>query len=186
MFFTQGRQKFLKGNEQGMSAEDEKYMLEAIKEAEKAKELAEVPIGAVIVYQGEIIARAHNLRETNQRATAHAELLAIETACDYLGTWRLEDAILYVTLEPCPMCSGSIILSRIKRVVYGATDPKGGCAGTLMNLLNDSRFNHQSEVVSGVLEKECGALLSTFFSDLRRRKKAEKQRRKQLEETGEG
>ena len=158
---------------------DEKYMLEAIKEAKKAESINEVPIGAVIVYNGEIIARAHNLRESEQNAIAHAELLAIDQACKRLGTWRLEELELYVTLEPCPMCSGAIILSRIKRVVYGAKDPKGGCAGTLMNLLQDERFNHTSEVVAGVLEKDCGELLSAFFKNLRERKKQEKQLAKQ-------
>ncbi|WP_102273336.1 tRNA adenosine(34) deaminase TadA [Cytobacillus massiliigabonensis] len=161
---------------------DETYMLEAIKEAKKAQEIMEVPIGSVIVLNGEIIARAHNLREQNQNSIAHAELLAIDQACQTLGTWRLEDAVLYVTLEPCPMCAGAIMLSRIKKVVYGASDPKGGCAGTFMNLLQDERFNHQSEVVPGVLEKECGELLSAFFKGLRLRKKEEKKRRKrQLE-----
>lgn len=159
---------------------DDKYMLEAIKEAKKAELIKEVPIGAIIVYNGEIIARAHNLRESKQNAIAHAELLAIDQACKKLGTWRLEDAELFVTLEPCPMCSGAIILSRIKRVVYGAKDPKGGCAGTLMNLLQDERFNHNSEVVAGVLEKECGELLSVFFKNLRERKKKEKILAKEL------
>lgn len=158
-------------------APDEFYMLEAIKEAKKAEELYEVPIGAVIVLDGKVIARAHNLRESEQRSIAHAELLAIDQACKELGTWRLEDTTLYVTLEPCPMCSGAIILSRVKRVVYGAADPKGGCAGTLMNLLEDERFNHKSEVVKGVLETECGQLLSNFFRKIRERKKREKQQR---------
>lgn len=168
---------------QASSIADELYMREAIKEAKMAEGLEEVPIGSVIVLDGEIIARSHNLRESNQSAIAHAELLAIDQACKKLGTWRLEDAVLYVTLEPCPMCSGSIILSRIKKVVYGAKDPKGGCAGTLMNLLQDERFNHQSEVVAGVLEEECGELLSSFFRDLRKRKKEEKKKRqlRQLE-----
>ncbi|KAB2328190.1 nucleoside deaminase [Cytobacillus depressus] len=161
-----------------MDQTDEIYMLEAIKEAKKAEQIKEVPIGAVIVLNGEIIARAHNLRESNQSAIAHAELLAIDEACKKLGTWRLEDAILYVTLEPCPMCSGAIILSRIKKVVYGAKDPKGGCAGTFMNLLQDERFNHQSEVVTGILGEECGGLLSSFFRSLRERRKEEKKRRK--------
>lgn len=155
---------------------DEFYMLEAIKEAKKAEAKEEVPIGAVVVLNGEIIARAHNLRETKQNALAHAELLAIDQACQELGTWRLENASLYVTLEPCPMCAGAVILSRIGRVVYGAKDPKGGCAGTFMNLPEDERFNHRSEVVSGVLEKECGELLSSFFREIRKRKKNEKQR----------
>ena len=159
---------------------DEFYMMEAIKEAKKAEKLTEVPIGAVIVLNGEIISRAHNLRETNQSAVAHAELLAIEQACKAVGSWRLEQATLYVTLEPCAMCSGAIILARIQRVVFGASDPKGGCAGTFMNLLQDERFNHQSEVVSGVLEQPCGYLLSDFFRGVRKRKKEEKQKRQQL------
>jgi tRNA(adenine34) deaminase len=161
----------------GMDNQDEFFMREAIKEAKKAEELAEVPIGAVLVYKDEIISRAHNLRECQQNAVAHAELLAIEQACKKLGTWRLEDATLYVTLEPCPMCSGAIILSRIKRVVYGAPDPKGGCAGTLMNLLQDSRFNHQCEITNGVLGEECGQLLSTFFRALREKRKLAKKAR---------
>ncbi|MEH7272619.1 tRNA adenosine(34) deaminase TadA [Neobacillus vireti] len=155
---------------------DEYYMKEAIKEAKKAEALAEVPIGAIIVVDGRIISRAHNLRESNQSAVAHAELLAIEHACKETGSWRLENSTLYVTLEPCAMCSGAIILSRIERVVYGAADPKGGCAGTFMNLLQDERFNHQSEVTSGVMEAECGRLLTDFFRQLRERRKQAKKR----------
>lgn len=155
-------------------SQDEVFMREAIKEAKKAEELGEVPIGAVMVYNGQIISRAHNLRESKQSSTAHAEILAIEQACREIGSWRLENTILYVTLEPCPMCAGAIVLSRIARVVYGAGDPKGGCAGTLMNLLQDSRFNHQCEVESGVLEADCGRLLSDFFRKIRVRKKQEK------------
>ncbi|MBK5490685.1 nucleoside deaminase [Bacillus mycoides] len=147
------------------------FMQLAIEEAKKAEAIQEVPIGAVIVLDGEVISAAHNLRETEQRSIAHAELLAIDEACKKLGTWRLEDATLYVTLEPCPMCAGGIVLSRIKRVVYGASDPKGGCAGTLMNLLTDERFNHQCEVVPGVLEEECGTLLTIFFRELRKKRK---------------
>ena len=123
---------------------DEKYMRLAIDEALKAKDKLEVPIGAVIVQNDEVVASAYNLRETEQRSVAHAELLAIDDACKKLGTWRLEDATLYVTLEPCPMCAGAIVLSRVKRVVFGAYDPKGGCAGTLLNLLEFEKFNHQS------------------------------------------
>ncbi|MFK4335071.1 tRNA(adenine34) deaminase [Bacillus sp. RC240] len=147
------------------------FMQLAIEEAKKAEAIQEVPIGAVIVLDGEVISVAHNLRETEQRSIAHAELLAIDEACKKLGTWRLEDATLYVTLEPCPMCAGGIVLSRIKRVVYGASDPKGGCVGTLMNLLTDERFNHQCEVVAGVLEEECGTLLTIFFRELRKKRK---------------
>jgi tRNA(adenine34) deaminase len=160
---------------------DEFYMKEAIKEAKKAEELHEVPIGAVIVMDGKIISKAHNLRESNQSAIAHAELLAIDQACKEMNNWRLENATLYVTLEPCPMCSGAIILSRVKRVVYGAADPKGGCAGTFMNLLGDDRFNHQSEVTKGVLEGECGQLLSDFFRKIREKRKNEKKRKGNLE-----
>ncbi len=150
---------------------DEYYMKLAIEEAKKAADIDEVPIGALIVMKNEVIASAHNLRETEQRSIAHAELLAIDEACKRIGSWRLEDATLYVTLEPCAMCSGAIVLSRVSRVVYGASDPKGGCAGTLMNLLQEQRFNHQAEVVSGVCEEECGQLLSSFFKAIREKKK---------------
>ncbi|USK59897.1 tRNA adenosine(34) deaminase TadA [Peribacillus asahii] len=157
-----------------MVKDDAYYMNIALEEAKKARALQEVPIGAIVVWKDEIIARAYNLRETDQNAVAHAELLAIREACEVLGTWRLEEATLYVTLEPCPMCSGAIINSRIKRVVFGAHDPKAGCAGTFMNLLQDERFNHQSEVTSGVLQEECGGILTAFFKELRERKKAAK------------
>ncbi|MFJ5966171.1 tRNA adenosine(34) deaminase TadA [Bacillus sp. NPDC093026] len=150
---------------------DEQFMQEAIIEALKAEQIGEVPIGAVLVVDDQIVSRAHNLRENEQRSIAHAELLAIDEACKHTGSWRLEEAVLYVTLEPCPMCAGAIVLSRVKKVVFGAYDPKGGCAGTLMNLLNDDRFNHQSEVIGGVLEKECSELLSQFFRKLRQQKK---------------
>lgn len=153
----------------------ESYMKMAIAEAQKAQNQGEVPIGAVIIHNGEVIASAYNLRETTQNAVAHAELLAIEKACAKLGTWRLDDCELYVTLEPCAMCSGAIVLSRLKKVVYGAMDPKAGCAGTLMNLLTDERLNHQSVVVPKILEQECGALLSNFFKNIRQRKKLAKQ-----------
>ena len=128
---------------------------------------------------GEVIAKGYNLRETKQSSVAHAELLAIIEACKTLGTWRLEEATLYVTLEPCPMCAGAIMNSRIKRVVFGAYDPKAGCAGTFMNLLQDERFNHQSEVTSGVLHEECGGILTAFFKELRERKKAAKREKTQ-------
>ncbi|MEK4439366.1 MULTISPECIES: tRNA adenosine(34) deaminase TadA [Niallia] len=157
--------------------QDQLFMKIAIEEAKKAAEIGEVPIGAVVAYRGEVIARAHNLRETDQSAIAHAELLAIEKACEVLGTWRLEEATLYVTLEPCAMCSGAILLSRIPRVIYGAADPKGGCAGTFMNLLQDDRFNHQSEVITGVLAEECGQLLTSFFREIRNRRKKKKERK---------
>lgn len=153
---------------------DSYFMQMAINEAKKAEEIDEVPIGAVIVLDDVVVATAYNLRESEQRSIAHAELLAIDKACQELGTWRLEDTTMYVTLEPCPMCAGAIVLSRIKRVVYGAKDPKGGCAGTLMNLLTEKKFNHQAEVQSGVLEQECSMILSNFFKKLRERKKAKR------------
>lgn len=152
----------------------EEWMRVAIEEAKKAEALAEVPIGAIVVHQGQIIGRGHNLRETTQNATTHAEMIAIQEACKAIGSWRLEETQLYVTLEPCPMCSGAMILSRIKEVYFGAYDPKGGTAGTLMNLLKDERFNHQADVEGGILEEECGELLSMFFRNLRAKKKKSK------------
>ena len=155
--------------------EKEFFMREALKEAQKAYDQAEVPIGAVVVLNGEIIGRGHNLREKEQDATLHAEIKAIRQANQHLGSWRLEDCELFVTLEPCPMCSGAMILARMKRVVFGAFDPKAGTAGTFMNLLQDSRFNHQVEVEQGILEDECKTLLQTFFKGLRERNKQRKQ-----------
>jgi len=153
---------------------DRTFMREALLEAEKASTLGEVPIGAVIVYQDEIIARAHNLRETTQNATTHAELLAIQNACSKIGSWRLEEMTLYVTLEPCPMCAGAILQSRIPRVVYGARDAKAGCVDSLYRLLNDARFNHECEVTEGILAEECGHILTQFFRNLREQKKNRK------------
>lgn len=150
---------------------DEKYMYEAIKEAYKAYDRGEVPIGAVIVYKDDIIATGYNVREESQLAASHAELIAITMANEKLDSWRLEDCTLYVTLEPCAMCAGAIIQSRMKRVVFGAFDPKAGCAGTLMNLLTDTRFNHQVKLTTGILENECSTLLSNFFKELRGNKK---------------
>ena len=147
------------------------FMQEAINEAKKAEAIGEVPIGAVIVKDNQIIARAHNLREQNQLSSAHAEMLAIEKANQVVGSWRLEGCTLYVTLEPCPMCAGAIVQSRIPTVVYGASDPKGGCCGTIYNLLQEPRFNHESELVTGVLEEECGQLLTNFFRNLRNKKR---------------
>lgn len=149
--------------------EDRRWMQEAIAEAEKAESIGEVPIGAVIVRNNEIIGRGHNLRETRLDPTAHAELVAIRNACDSIEAWRLLDCTLYVTLEPCPMCAGAIVQSRVKRVVYGTHDPKAGCAGTLMNLLQEPRFNHETELTSGVLQTECALLLTRFFRRLRGR-----------------
>ena len=142
------------------------YMERAIELARTAAEMGEVPVGAVIVKDGEIIAEAHNLRHTGHMATAHAELLAIEEACRRLGTWRLSGCTLYVTLEPCPMCAGAIINSRIDRVVYGVKDAKAGCVGSVINF-NSYPFNHAFEVVDGFCEAECAAVLSEFFSKAR-------------------
>jgi len=149
----------------------QRFMQAAIEEAQKAAEIGEVPIGAVIVRDGEIVGRGYNLRETRKDPTLHAEMIAIREASERLGGWRLIGCTLYVTLEPCPMCAGAIVQSRVEQVVYGATDPKAGCAGTLMDLLNEPRFNHQVPVVSGILEEECGQLLKDFFRGLRKKGK---------------
>lgn len=146
-------------------------MREALKEAKKAEAIDEVPIGAVIVKNHEVIARGYNQRETSNRAISHAEILAIEEANRVLDNWRLEDCALFVTVEPCVMCSGAIVQSRVPYVYYGANDYKGGTAGTLMNLLEEERFNHRSQVEAGVLQEECSELLSSFFRNLRAKKK---------------
>ncbi|RAL23449.1 tRNA adenosine(34) deaminase TadA [Thermoflavimicrobium daqui] len=159
----------------------EQWMLEALAEAKKAEAIGEVPIGAIIVYQGKVIGRGYNLRETNQDPLAHAEMMAIKQAAVSLGSWRLNDCDLYVTLEPCPMCAGAIIQARIRTVIYGTEDPKAGCAGTLMNLLTEERFNHQSEVISGILKEECSSILTEFFQRIRNQKKEQKRRKRELE-----
>ncbi|WCK54598.1 tRNA adenosine(34) deaminase TadA [Aneurinibacillus sp. Ricciae_BoGa-3] len=151
--------------------EDHDYMAIAIEEAKKAAAIGEVPIGAIIVRNGEIVGSGYNKRETARDPLAHAELMAIKKASESLGGWRLLDTTLYVTLEPCPMCSGAIVQARIPRIVYGAMDPKAGCAGSLMNLLQDPRFNHQVEITQGVMEEECGLLLKDFFRALREKRK---------------
>ena len=143
------------------------YMRAAMEEARLAEAKLEVPIGAVVVWQDQIIGRGHNLRETTRDPLAHAELIAIKQASEHLGAWRLLDCKLYVTLEPCPMCAGAIVQARVPQVIYGTTDPKAGCAGTLMNLLQEDRFNHRVDVVSGVLQEECSAMLTQFFRKLR-------------------
>lgn len=146
---------------------DIKFMKLAIEEAKKAESIGEVPIGAVIVKNKEVIARGHNVRETSQKTLSHAELIALEQANEKVGSWRLEDCTLYSTLEPCPMCAGAIVQARMKRVVFGAFDPKSGAAGTLMNILQTKNFNHQVEISSGVLEEECRLLITHFFQRLR-------------------
>lgn len=151
---------------------DEEYMREALALAEKAFELGEVPVGAVAVWEGKIVGRGMNLRETEKNALCHAEIAAINEACKNLGGWRLWKCDLYVTLEPCPMCAGAIINSRVKRVIYGASDPKAGSCGTLANLF-EMPYNHKPEVVSGVLEEECSGILKKFFAQLREKRKKE-------------
>jgi tRNA(adenine34) deaminase len=147
---------------------DRRHMLLALREAEAAAAEDEVPIGAVIVHQGRVIASAHNQREQLRDPTAHAEMIAITQAAGVLGDWRLEDCTLYVTLEPCPMCAGAIVLARVPRVVYGAADPKAGAAQSLYRLLDDGRLNHRATVTDGVLGEECGAILTQFFEQKRR------------------
>ena len=151
--------------------EDEKYMKEAMKQAKKAYQLGEVPIGCVIVHEGKIIGRGYNRRNTDKNTLAHAEITAINRASRIIGDWRLEDCTMYVTLEPCQMCAGAIVQSRMKKVVIGAMNPKAGCAGSVINILQMKQFNHQAEMENGILEKECADMLSTFFKELREKKK---------------
>lgn len=146
-------------------------MKEAIRQAKKAEKLNEVPIGCVIVYQNRIIARGYNRRNTDKSTLAHSEILAIKKAAKVLGDWRLEDCTLYVTLEPCQMCAGAIVQARIPRVVIGSMNPKAGCAGSILNLLEMPEFNHQVQVERGVLEGECSRLLTDFFRRLRMEKR---------------
>lgn len=151
--------------------EEEKYMKEAIRQAHKAWKLQEVPIGCVIVRDGKIIARGYNRRNTDKNTLAHAELLAIRRASRAVGDWRLEECTMYITLEPCQMCAGAIVQARIPRVVIGSRNPKAGCAGSILNLLQVPAFNHQVELTEGVLEAECSAMLTDFFRELRSRRK---------------
>ncbi len=153
---------------------DEIYMKEALKQAKKAAAIGEVPIGCVIVYDNTIIARGYNKRNTKKTTLAHAEIIAIQKASKHLGDWRLEGCTMYVTLEPCQMCSGAIVQSRLDKVVIGAMNPKAGCAGSVCNLLQMEGFNHQVELVTGVLEEKCTNLLQSFFKELREQKKLEK------------
>ena len=154
---------------------DIKYMKEAIKEAKKAAKIGEVPIGCVIVFHNKIIARGYNKRNTKKTTLAHAELAAIQKASKVLGDWRLEDCTMYVTLEPCQMCSGAIVQARIKKVVVGTMNPKAGCAGSVLNILQMKEFNHQVELITGVMEEDCSEVLQEFFRELRIRNKQEKQ-----------
>lgn len=155
---------------------DQVFMQEAIAEAEAAEALGEVPIGAIVVHQGEIVGRGHNLRETSNDPTTHAEMMAIRQAAEKLDAWRLLDCTLYVTLEPCVMCMGAIILARIPNLVFATRDPRVGAVGSIYNFAEDERFNHQVQVREGILQEECSFQLSSFFRRLRERKKALKQK----------
>ena len=150
--------------------ENEKYMREAIKQAKKACAIGEVPIGCVIVYEGKIIGRGYNRRTIDKNPLAHAELIAIKKASKKMGDWRLENCTLYVTLEPCQMCSGAIVQARMKKVVVGCMNPKAGCAGSILNLLQVEQFNHQVELEIGVLQEECSLMMKNFFKELRKAK----------------
>ena len=152
---------------------DEKYMKEAIKQAKKAYSLGEVPIGCVIVYEDKIIGRGYNRRNTDKNTLAHAEITAINKASKKMGDWRLEGCTLYVTLEPCQMCAGAIVQARITEVVMGSMNPKAGCGGSILNILEMPQFNHQVLVKRGVLEETCSSMLTSFFKELRIRKKVE-------------
>ncbi|MBQ0008790.1 MAG: tRNA adenosine(34) deaminase TadA [Firmicutes bacterium] len=147
---------------------DEKFMLLAIKEAEKSASLDEVPVGAIIVKDNKVIARGHNLREKSNDPTSHAEINAIRKACKKLGSWRLEDCTMYVTIEPCSMCAGTLLWTRIKRIVYGACDLKGGALGSSFSLFEVKNINHHPEIVGGILQEECGKMMSDFFKEKRK------------------
>ena len=151
-------------------ASEEKYMREAVREAKKAAALNEVPIGCVIVHEGKIIGRGYNRRMTDHSVLAHAEIIAIKKACRKMGDWRLEDCTIYITLEPCPMCAGAIVQARIPRAVIGCMNPKAGCAGSVLNLLQEDGFNHQVEIEVGMMGEECSQMLKDFFRSLRKKK----------------
>lgn len=153
--------------------QDEKYMKEAIRQAKKAYALGEVPIGCVIVYEGKIIGRGYNRRTIDKNTLAHAEMIAIKKASKNMNDWRLEECTMYVTLEPCQMCSGAIVQSRMKKVVIGCMNPKAGCAGSILNLLQMDAFNHQVELEIGVLGEECSEMMKSFFRELREKKRQE-------------
>lgn len=150
---------------------DEKYMKMALKEAKKAYEIDEVPIGCVIVRNDKVIGKGYNKRNTDKIVLSHAELIAMKQACKKTGDWRLEDCTMYVTLEPCQMCAGAMVQARLGKVVIGSMNAKAGCAGSVLNILQMESFNHQVEIVKGVMEEECSALLSEFFAELREKKK---------------
>jgi tRNA(adenine34) deaminase len=155
--------------DEGAQTDDAYFMRLALREAERAREHGDVPIGAVVVHEGEVIAAGRNERELRQDPTAHAEIIALREAAQALGSWRVLEAALYVTLEPCAMCAGAIVLARVPRVLYGARDPKAGAAGSVLDVLSEPRLNHRPEVRGGVLGEECRALLSGFFAARRGR-----------------
>ena len=159
---------------------DEKFMKEALRQARKAYKLEEAPIGCVIVYDGKIIARGYNRRNIDKSTLSHAEMIAIRKAAKVMGDWRLEGCTMYVTLEPCPMCAGAIVQARIPKVVIGSMNPKAGCAGSVLNVLQTDGLNHQVDIESGVLGDECSCMLSDFFRELRKIKKARKMAEKAL------
>lgn len=164
-----------------MTEQDLYYMKEALLEGEKALAEGEVPIGAVMVRNGEIIARGHNMRNTAKNPLRHAEIDVINEAAGIVGDWRMEDCTLYVTVEPCPMCAGAIVQARIPRVVFGTRNSKAGCAGSILDLLNEPRFNHQVEVEEGLLQPECSEIMKRFFRRFRKNKAAEETAEKQPE-----
>ena len=148
-----------------------KFMQIAYKEAEKAYKTNEVPIGCIIVYNNKIIGKGYNKRVSQGNVLAHAEIIAINEACGYIGDWRLEDTTLFVTVEPCPMCAGAIVQARIKEVVFGTRNPKAGCVGSVFNLLQEEKFNHQVDIVEGVMAEECSNLMKDFFKEFRKKSK---------------
>jgi tRNA(adenine34) deaminase len=152
---------------EGFFPRDDYFMRLAVREAERALEHDDVPIGAVLVREGEVMAAAHNERELRQDPTAHAEMIALRESARELGTWRVLDAVMYVTLEPCAMCAGALVLARVPRVVYGASDPKAGACGSVLDVLGEPRLNHRPDVAGGLLAQECGDLLSEFFASRR-------------------
>lgn len=160
--------------------EQQRYMKEALRLAKKAASIGEVPIGCVIVYEGKIIGRGYNRRTIDKNTLSHAELNAIRKASKYMGDWRLENCDIYITLEPCQMCSGAIIQARMRKVYIGCMNPKAGCAGSILNLLQMPQFNHQAEIEIGILEEECSLILKNFFKELRQKVKLEKQQKNEI------
>ena len=179
---TEEETKLETPEEKAHRKERERFMRQAITQAKKAEKLMEVPIGCVIVYEGKVVARGYNRRNTDKNTLSHAELNAIRKASKKLGDWRLEGCTLYVTLEPCQMCAGAIVQARVSEVVIGSMNPKAGCAGSILNMLEMHEFNHQVKVERGVLKEECSEMLSAFFRRLRVVKKKKKEERERAEE----